>query len=101
MDNNSTVKKVFNIKPVGIRKTGRPKLKQEDDVIQDIKILGMKNYSLPLVWLINSLVLNQTSQEVPNIVVERFNILGFTQDVLGSILSSETGSPDQGLLQFS
>jgi hypothetical protein len=32
--NNSTVKKVFNIKPIGIRKIGRPKLRWEDDVIQ-------------------------------------------------------------------
>jgi hypothetical protein len=26
MDNNRTVKKVFSAKPIGIRKTGRPKL---------------------------------------------------------------------------
>jgi hypothetical protein len=43
MDNNRTVKKVFNAKPVGIRKTGRPKLRWEDDMIQDVKILGVKN----------------------------------------------------------
>jgi hypothetical protein len=35
MDNNRTVKKVFKTKPVGIRKTGRPKLRWEDYVIQD------------------------------------------------------------------
>jgi hypothetical protein len=39
-----TVKKVFNIKPIGIRKSGRPKLRWEDDVIQDIKTLGVKNW---------------------------------------------------------
>jgi hypothetical protein len=33
MDNNRTVKKVFNAKPMGIRKIGRPKLRWEDDVI--------------------------------------------------------------------
>jgi len=44
MDNNRTVKKVFNTKPIGIRKTGRPKLRWEDDVIQDIKTLGVKNW---------------------------------------------------------
>jgi hypothetical protein len=44
MDNNRTVKKVFNIKPVGIRKIGRPKLRWEDDVTQDIKTLGVKNW---------------------------------------------------------
>jgi hypothetical protein len=30
MDNNRTVKKVFNTKPVGIRKIGSPKLGWED-----------------------------------------------------------------------
>jgi hypothetical protein len=34
MDNNRTVKKVFNTKTIGIRKIGRPKLKWEVDVIQ-------------------------------------------------------------------
>jgi hypothetical protein len=37
MYNNRTVKKVFNSKPIGIRKIGRPKLRWEDDEIQDIK----------------------------------------------------------------
>jgi hypothetical protein len=40
-DNNRTVK-VFNTKPIGIRKTGRHKLRWEDDVIQDIKTLGVR-----------------------------------------------------------
>jgi hypothetical protein len=44
MDNNRTVQKVFNSKPIGIWKTGRPKLRWEDDVIQDAKILGVKNW---------------------------------------------------------
>jgi hypothetical protein len=44
MDNNRAVKKVFNTKPIGIRKTGKPKLRWEDDVIQDIKTLGVKNW---------------------------------------------------------
>jgi hypothetical protein len=43
MDNNRTVKKVFDTKPIGTRKIGRPKLSWEDDVIQDIKTLGVKN----------------------------------------------------------
>jgi hypothetical protein len=30
------LRKYFNTKPVGIRKIGRPKLRWEDDVIQDI-----------------------------------------------------------------
>jgi hypothetical protein len=41
MDNNRTVK-VFNTKPIGTRKIGRPKLRWEDDVIQDIKTLGVR-----------------------------------------------------------
>jgi hypothetical protein len=36
MDNNRKVKKVFNTKPIRIRKTERLKLRWEDDVIQDI-----------------------------------------------------------------
>jgi hypothetical protein len=44
MDNNRTVKKVFNTKPMGTRKVGRSKLRWEDDVIQDIKTLGVKNW---------------------------------------------------------
>jgi hypothetical protein len=42
--NNRTIKKVFNTKPTGIRKFGRPKLRWDDDVIQDIKTLGVKNW---------------------------------------------------------
>jgi hypothetical protein len=44
IDNNRTVKKVFNTKPIGIRKIGRPKLRWEDDVIQDVKTLRVKNW---------------------------------------------------------
>jgi hypothetical protein len=43
MDNSRTVKKVFNTKPIGIRKVARLMLRWEDDVIQDIKNLGVKN----------------------------------------------------------
>jgi hypothetical protein len=41
-DNSRKVKKVFNIKPIVIRKIGRPKLKWEDDVIQNIKAFGVQ-----------------------------------------------------------
>jgi hypothetical protein len=44
MDNNRTVKKVLETKPIGTRKIGRPKMRWEDDVIQDIKTLGVKNW---------------------------------------------------------
>jgi hypothetical protein len=44
MDNNRTVKKVLDTKPIGTRKIGRPKLRWEDNVIQDIKTLGVKNW---------------------------------------------------------
>jgi hypothetical protein len=43
MDNNRRLKKVFNTKPIGMRKIGRPKLRWEDDVIQHIKTSGVKN----------------------------------------------------------
>jgi hypothetical protein len=45
MDNNRTVKKVFNTKPTGIRKIGRPKLRWEDDVTQNVKTLAVKNWT--------------------------------------------------------
>jgi hypothetical protein len=35
IDNNRSVKRVFNTKPVRTREIGRPKLRWEDDVIQD------------------------------------------------------------------
>jgi hypothetical protein len=44
MDNNRTVKKVFNTKPIGIKTIGKPKLRWEDDVIQDMKTLGVNNW---------------------------------------------------------
>jgi hypothetical protein len=44
MDNNRRVKKVLNTKPIGMRKIGRLKLRREDDVIQDIKTSGVKNW---------------------------------------------------------
>jgi hypothetical protein len=43
-DNNWTVKKAFKTKLIGIRKVGRPKLRWENDVIQYIKTLGLKNW---------------------------------------------------------
>jgi hypothetical protein len=36
---NRTVKKVFDTRPEGTRKTGRPKFNWEDGVIQDIRAL--------------------------------------------------------------
>jgi hypothetical protein len=44
MDHIRTVKNVFNTKPIGTRNIGRSKLRWEDDVIQDIKTLGVKNW---------------------------------------------------------
>jgi hypothetical protein len=42
---NRIIKKIFNIKPEGTRKVGRPKLRWEECVCQDIRILGVKNFS--------------------------------------------------------
>jgi hypothetical protein len=36
--------KVFNTKPEGTRKVGIPKLRWEECVCQDIRILGVKNW---------------------------------------------------------
>jgi hypothetical protein len=44
IDKNRTVKKVFNTKTIGRRKIARPKLRWEDDVIQDVKTLRVKNW---------------------------------------------------------
>jgi hypothetical protein len=40
---NRTIKKVFNTKPEGNKKVGRPKLRWEECVRQDIRILSVKN----------------------------------------------------------
>ena len=44
MNNDRTLKKVFNTKPDGARRVGRPKLRWEDGVDQDMRILGVKNW---------------------------------------------------------
>ena len=44
MDNDRTVKKIFNTKPDGARSVGRPKLQQKDGADQDKRILGVKNW---------------------------------------------------------
>jgi hypothetical protein len=43
VENSRTVKKVFDIRLEGSRKMGRPELRWEDGVIQDIMALGPKN----------------------------------------------------------
>jgi hypothetical protein len=44
MDNRRTLKKIFNTKPDGARSVGIPKLRWEDGVDQDMRILGVKNW---------------------------------------------------------
>jgi hypothetical protein len=41
---NRTIKKIVNTKPEGTRKMGGPKLRGEEFVCQDIRILGVKNW---------------------------------------------------------
>jgi hypothetical protein len=41
---NRIIKKIFNTKPEGTRKVGIPKLRWEECVRQDIRILGVKNW---------------------------------------------------------
>jgi len=38
------LKKIFNTKPDGVRRIGRPKLRWEDGVDQDKRILEVKNW---------------------------------------------------------
>jgi len=44
MDNDRTLKKIFNTKPAGARRVGRLKLRWEDGVDQDMRISGVKNW---------------------------------------------------------
>jgi hypothetical protein len=44
MDNDSTLQKIFNTKQDGARRAGNPKLRWEDGVDQDMRILGVKNW---------------------------------------------------------
>ena len=44
MNNDRTLKKIFNTKPDGARSAGRPKLLWEDGVDQGTRILGVKNW---------------------------------------------------------
>ena len=44
MNSDRTLKKIFNTKPDGARSVGRPKLRWEDGVDQDMRILGVKNW---------------------------------------------------------
>jgi hypothetical protein len=44
MNNERTLKKIFNTKPDGVRRAGRPKLRWEDGVDQDVRVLEVKNW---------------------------------------------------------
>ena len=44
MNNYKTIKKICNAKPDGVRRVGRPKLRSEDGVNQDMRILEVKNW---------------------------------------------------------
>jgi hypothetical protein len=44
MNNYRTLKTIFNTKPDGVRSVGRAKLRWEDGVDQDIRILEVKNW---------------------------------------------------------
>jgi len=44
INNDRTLTKIFNTKPDGVRSAGRPKLRWEDGVDQDMRILGVKNW---------------------------------------------------------
>jgi hypothetical protein len=42
MNNDRILKKIFNTKPDGVRRAGRPKLRWEDGVDQDMRILRVQ-----------------------------------------------------------
>jgi hypothetical protein len=44
MNSDKTLKKVINTKPDGARSAGRPKLRWEVGVDQDMRISGVKNW---------------------------------------------------------
>jgi hypothetical protein len=44
MNNDRTLKKIFNTKPDGARNFGRPKLRWENGVDEDMNILGVKSW---------------------------------------------------------
>jgi hypothetical protein len=44
VNSDRTVKKIFNTEPDGARSFGRPKLRWEDGVNQDMRTLGVKNW---------------------------------------------------------
>jgi hypothetical protein len=44
MSNERTLKKIFNTKPEGTRCVGRQKLRWEDGVVQDTRILGLNSW---------------------------------------------------------
>ena len=44
MSDERTFKKIFNTRPDGTRSVGRPKIRWEDGVAQDMQILGVKRW---------------------------------------------------------
>ena len=48
LNNDRTLKKIFDTKPDGARSVERPKLRWEDGVDQDMRILGVKNWKKSL-----------------------------------------------------
>jgi hypothetical protein len=43
-NDNRTINKIFNTKLDGVRRVGRPKMRWEDGVDQDMRILEVKNW---------------------------------------------------------
>ena len=44
MNNGRTLEKIFNSKPEGVRSAGRPKLRSEDGVNENVKTLEVRNW---------------------------------------------------------
>ena len=46
MNNDRILRKIFNTKPEGVRNLGRPKMRSEDGVNQDMETLGVRTGSM-------------------------------------------------------
>jgi hypothetical protein len=44
MNNDRTIKKILKTTPDGVRRVGRPKMRWEDGVEKDMRILEVKNW---------------------------------------------------------
>jgi len=56
-NSDRTIKKIFNTKPDGVRRDGRPKLRWEDGVEHVMRILEIKNWKKMQLFAVNFILL--------------------------------------------